>query len=245
MTQENEVSQEETQGYEEVEASSAEVTADEGNAASDENPFAEFGGEEVKVEPRRKDANRATIQGVVAATSERGSHEVKVTYLSDDTGSEIKQDIWVPAMFAQHTGAFLTGEMGIEDLPPGEPDPDRPGKLKGNQRAHYGMSVKNSAQDASLQQLLIAAAKSGRKSGPIAKSFNVNTTFEEYVAGLNEVLEGLEVVLTRTPEITDENPRGFLRVRNVYPIHIVEDEKILKSLRKNGYLLQWEVGQQE
>lgn len=203
------------------------------------NPFAEFGGEEVQVEKRQRDAHRATIQSVVAATSEKGSHEVKVAYISDDTGTEIRQDIWVPSLFAERTGEFLTGKLHLTDLPPGEPDPDRPGKLKGNQRAHYGMSVKNSAGDASIQQLLIAAARSGRTSGPLAQQFNEATTFEEYCAALNEILGDLQVIVTRTPETSDDNPRGFLRVRNVYPISMMEDAKEMKKLAK--YVRHWEI----
>src|SRR5712664_4193486 len=145
------------------------TAVDEGEGTQ-EDAFAVFGGEEQKVEKRQKDAHRATITSVSDNTSDKGSHSVRVIIHSDDTGNDITQDIWVPIGFVEGpifrdgqkvvedgeptTGLFLTKQLSIEDLPPGEPDPDRPGKLKGNQRAHYGMSYKNSAGDASIQQLL-------------------------------------------------------------------------------------------
>jgi hypothetical protein len=226
--------------------------------AGTEDAFAIFGGEEQKVEKRQKDAHRATIKSVSENVSDKGSHSVRVVYLSDDTGNEITQDIWVPIGFVEGpiyrdgqkvvnegeptTGLFLTRQLGIEDLPPGEPDPDRPGKLKGNQRAHYGMSYKNSAGDASVQQLLAVATKEGRKPGTLALAFNGNTTFAEFCAGLNETLADLPVIVTRVPEISDENPRGFLKINRIYSQSIIEDPKALKALGK--YVKHWTVGEE-
>jgi hypothetical protein len=214
---------------------------DETAGVEGEDTFAVFGEAEVQVEKRQKDAHRATVTSVSANTSDKGSHSVRVLLQSDDTGNEITWDIWVPITFAENTGLFLTKQLGIEDLPPGEPDPERPGKLKGNQRAHYGMSIRNSAGDASVQQLLSVAAKDGRRPGALAGAFNQETTFEEFCAALNETLEGLPLIVTRIPETSDDNPRGFLKVSRVYHQSIIEDPKAMKALAK--YLKHWTVGE--
>lgn len=208
---------------------------------SQDDAFAIFGGEEVKVEKRQKDAHRATITSVSENISDKGSRSVRVIFHSDDTGNDITWDIWVPSTFADQTGLFITKQLGIKDLPPGEPDPDRPGKLRGNQRAHYGMSIKNSAGDASVQQLLAVALKEGRRPGELARAFNAETTFAEYCAGLNETLSELPVIVTRVPEASEENPRGFLKVSRVYSQSILEDPKALKALSK--YVRHWEIGE--
>jgi hypothetical protein len=223
-----------------AEEAAVEETAGVEGEVAQEDAFAIFGGEEVKVEKRQKDAHKATITSVSENISETGSRSLRVVFHSDDTGNEITWDIWVPAMFADNTGAFLTRKLGIEDLPPGEPDPDRPGKLKGNQRTHYGMGIKNSAKDASVQQLLAIAVQEGRQPGELSRAFNEGTTFGEYAAALNEILADLPVVVTRIPEASEENPRGYLKVNRVYSQSILDDPKALKALSK--YVQHWTVG---
>lgn len=210
------------------------------DAATTEDAFAVFGGEELKVEARPKDAHRGEILGVTAGEStQKHTPGVFVHLQSQDTGNTDDAKIWVPRTFAENVEAFLTKAMGIEDLPPGEPDPERPGKFKGNERAGYGMAIKNSAGDATIQQLLSVAAKSGRS----AAGEKTPKNFEEYAALLNKVLTGLEVVYTRRPQTSDENPRGFLQVdRFFFPGDVIgENAKHAKALK--NYKRQWEVEQ--
>src|SRR6266567_101669 len=102
-----------------------------GQESSQEDAFAVFGGEELKVEPKRKDAHRGQILSVTKFESPNtGSLAVKVTLQSQDTGNNDDYTIWIPKPFAEETGKFLRRELGIEDLSPGHPDPERPGKMK-------------------------------------------------------------------------------------------------------------------
>lgn len=204
------------------------------DGGSQEDPFAVFGGEELKVEARRKDAHRGQIISVGKFESPNtGSLAVKIQFISQDTGGNDDLTVWVPKLFAEHTGEFLRRELGIEDLSPGVPDVDRPGKLKGNERAQYGMAIKNSAGDAAIQTLLSVAAKSGRKPTPGVKI----ETFDDYCTELAQILTDVDVIYTRVPQVTDDNPRGFLHVNRVYfPEDVLSNPA--KSLK--SYFKHWE-----
>jgi hypothetical protein len=204
--------------------------------SQEEDAFAVFGGEELKVEARRPDAHKGSIIAVTQYEAPNtGSKAVQVHLQSNDTGGQDEYTIWVPKPFAENTGAFLRRELGIEDLSAGTPDPDRPGKLKGNERGQYGAAIKNSAGDASIQVLLSIASKSGRRPTAGLKI----ETFEEYVEELNKLLEGVEVVYTRRPQVTEENPRGFLHVTRVlFPEDVESNPKLIPA---GKYLRHWEV----
>lgn len=213
-----------------------ETAGDTGYQSPDEDAFAVFGGEELKVEKRRPDAHRGQILGVTEYVAPNtGSKAIQVHLQSNDTGGQDDWTIWVPKPFADETGKFLRRELGIEDLSPGVPDPERPGKLKGNERGNYGSAIKNSAGDASVQVLLSLASKSGRRPAAGTKI----ETFEEYIGVLNELLEGLDVVYTRRPQVTEENPRGFLHVTRVlFPQDVEDNPKLVPA---NKYVRHWEV----
>lgn len=214
----------------------------DGADINESDPFAVYGGEELKVEARRKDAHITTVLSVSRMDSERSDAKgILVKLLSNDTGAEMDWRIWLPKPFVEDTGAFLSRNKGIEDLSPGHPDPERPGKMKGNERVQYGMAVRNSAGDASIQSLLGIAAKAGRRPSDqfVADVQGGNVDFDSYVEELNTVLMDLEVVAARTPETSDDNPRGFLKVSRVYfPADVINNPKALKN-----YLKQWEAAQ--
>lgn len=206
---------------------------------SEDNGFAVFGGDELKVEKRRSDAHKGTILAVTRFDSPNtGSPAVQVLLQSDDTGSQDNWTIFVPKPFAQDTGAFVRGEKGIEDLSAGYPDPERPGKIKGNERNMYGMAYKNSAGDASIQQLLAVASKSGRRPEPGTKI----ETFDDFIEVLNALLNDVKVVYTRRASATEDNPRGFLNVNRVYfPGDVLEEDGTTKPKALKNYLRRWEV----
>lgn len=200
-----------------------------------EDSFAVFGGEEVKVSPRRKDAHEAKILGVTRKDTDNGSTAMTVHFQSTNTGQTFDQNIFFPKPFVEETGAFLRREKGLEDLQPGYPDPDRPGKLKGNERAQYGMAYKNSAGDAAFQLLLGVASKASRS---VPKGTKIET-FDELIEVSNTLLQDLDVIVSRTPgSVSEENPRGFLNVNRVYDPEVKENPKFLKD-----YLKHWEEGQ--
>lgn len=212
----------------------------DGQTAPPEDPFAVFGGEALKVEARRSDAHQGEILAVVRFDSPNTrAPAIQVHVQSANTGIQDNWTIFVPRPFAESTGAFLRRELGIEDLSPGQPDPERPGKMKGNERAQYGMAIKNSAGDASVQQLLSVAAKSGKKPSAeyVAKvQGKEEVTFDEYIAELNSILTGLAIVFSRVAQATEDNPRGFLHVNRVYfPEDVVGNPKMLKR-----YVRHWE-----
>lgn len=212
--------------------------ANEGVETPAEDTFAVFGGDALKVEPRRRDAHLGTILAITRFDSPNtGSPAIQVQLQSANTGATDEWTVFVPRGFAENCGKFMTGEMTSNDLFPGEPDPERPGKLKGNQRAQYGMSIKNTAGDAAVQQILSVISKHGRRPEPGTKIED----FDAYIQLLSNLATDLTVIYTRTPQTTEDNPRGFLHVNRIYfPADILDENGETKPKKLANYVKHWE-----
>jgi hypothetical protein len=224
------------------------IPVDQAQGEGAVNEFAMFNTPTLKVTPRPADAHRGEILGITSENFEkedRVSTAIRIHLHSDDTQNDDEKMVFLPRFFVENVAGFVNGQLTIEDLPPGTPDPERPGKLKGNQRAHFGMSVSNSDGNADIQTLISIAAKSGVK--PSQLGVVPVETFEDYVGNLNKICTGLKVVFTRAPQKDEENPQfnNRLKVNRVYFIGDIIDAdtgatkpKILKR-----YVKQWELTQ--
>lgn len=174
---------------------------------------------EVEVPPEEPEAHRGTILGVASHVSERGSTSFRVSLQSVDTGRTDEMDVWLPRLFVENIHV----------------DPATLPNEEGNrQHTSYSIGVSNSKKDATIQSLRAIAAKAGRKPQG-AKP----TTLAEYVQAHNDLLSGLEVVYTRTPDRPKEgdDPKfaGRLRAKRV----LSQDDAFKpKALRK--YRRMWE-----
>lgn len=227
------------QGTEQDGTADAAVDSAENEA---ENSFAMFETDTVKVQPRPKDAHRGTILAITANKYDSGATMILVHLRSSDTSNDDELSIFVPPFFVDNCEKFFKqpgqakAEFGIENLPAGEPDPMEPTKIKGNQRATFGMAIRNSDGNAAVQNLLSIAAKWGRNPrelGIVAPP----KSFDEYVGQLNTLMAEVNVVYTRLPQKNEDNPQfnGRLKVRGIFfPSDILDNEKSLK-----GYVKQW------
>lgn len=185
---------------------------------------------EIKQPTPKPQAHRGRIEAVtLTEPSENGNRAIKFSLTSIDTGREDEQNVWLPKDFVEDI------TIDPETLSTGEKDPTTGEVIEANQRGSYAMGIANSDKTATLQALRIIAAQVGRVLPPDSKT---PTNIEEYVELHGELLTGLEVVYTLTPNRKAEDPRfrNILRVSRFMSIEdTVGNPKVLKK-----YLKAWD-----
>ena len=182
---------------------------------------------EIKQPAAKPQAHRGRIEAVtLTEPSDNGNVAIKFSLTSIDTGREDELSVWLPKDFVADIG------IDPETLSTGEKDPTTGEVIEPNQRGSYAMGIANSDKTATLQNLRILAAQANRVLPPDSKN---PTTIEEYVELHGELLTGLEIVYTLTPNKKAEDPRfrNFLRVSRFMSIEdTVGNPKVLRKYVK-------------
>lgn len=178
------------------------------------------------------DAHRASIKSVESSEFDSGAVSIDVVATSEETGSDLQYRIFVPRDFAANI-----------DVDPSELPEDEGDKAAGippdKQRSQYLRAVQNKQGKAKIQ-ILLALAK---EQGITTSSLHITkpTSFEEYVAALSALLQGINVIVLRNPDKRDPESEfyGQLRVTRFESPSVLSDDKRLNGLRKR-YRLLWE-----
>lgn len=172
------------------------------------------------------DALRATIEAVTEQTFDTGSVGIVVSLKGIDValgGPSETYTIFPPVEFVENAAEFFAGTMTGADL-----SEVVPAGKKQSPRQRYGAVISNTDGDAEIQKLRTIAKNAGRK--PTARPVDFTT----FVETLNELLAGVEVVVTRRADEKNENPafRRTLKIRGIFDISVVNDPKALKNYTK-------------
>lgn len=211
----------------------------------------ETGGTELP--PPIADAHRGKIDAVTTKTFESGTTGIFVDLTSIDNGTSAQYKIFPPA-------AFFDSKNWVEDekghivfdkkklaITLGTKANGEPQKQTDSQS--FARSIQSSTasttdephiKDAPVQRLRKIAKIAGRSTRGLA----VPTNADEYIALLNSLCAGLEVIYTRVPDVQDGEQTGFLKVQQVLPTSALDDPKADQKYFK-GKVKQWEVAGQQ
>lgn len=195
-----------------------------------------FGGEG-KLDPASPDAHRGEIVSVQHFIAGTGSQALQITLKSNDTGISggpgFTINLWGPAdVFDPNAPCWTGGHFDNTQLSTDSPGTNDAGKPKQSPAQAYARNFFNSKKTGTVQTALMAAAEQGRTGASLG--LNSPTTPEEYVANLNAILAGTEVLIIRKPE-KNADPKfdGALKVSVLYPISVLNDTKRLDGATKN------------
>lgn len=162
-------------------------------------------------------AHRGTIEGVSRRDADTGTVGIQVDLKSIDTGLTDNLTIWLPKVFSDD---IHVNPLDISDVP-------APGK-KQSPKERYGQVVHNKKNNAELDKLLAIAAEADRVPA------GVPADLDEYVAMLNELLTGVQVVFVRRVERnSDPQFADKLKVQRIESITTADNDKFYrKGFRK-------------
>lgn len=187
-----------------------------------------FGGE-AKLDPASPEAHRGEVVSVARYEAKTGSVALAITLKSNDTGLSggpgFTMNLWGPSdVLDASSAAWASGHFDSSQL-----SDTAPAGKKQSPRQAYARNFFNTKKNGTVQQLLEAAAEQGRTSASLGLSSPTNP--EEYVANLNAILSGTEVLIVRKPEKNDD-PKfdGALKVVQLYPISVMNDSKRLDGI---------------
>jgi hypothetical protein len=166
------------------------------------------------------DAHRGQIVGVTSKKFDTGSTGIELSLKSSDAGFDATYMFFPPTEFVDNIHVDPTT---LSEVP-------NPGKKQSPQQ-RYAVVIANANKTAEIQALRIIAQEQGRTlSGAVPP-----TSFEDYVSLLNSLLSGVEVVFTRKPDESAEDPRyrGKLKVNRIYPPETANKPKALKAYKKS------------
>lgn len=159
----------------------------------------------VEVPPADADAHRGTVEGVEKVVFDSGATAIQINLKSLDVPNlDTTMRIFPPKAFVEDIyvdKASLPSEEG------------------NNQLFQFRSSIANKDNTATLQELQTIAKEAGRDGRSLGLSKPEN--FDGYVANLNSLLTGIEVVFVRRPGKGDYKTR--LEVKRFYPTSVIED----------------------
>lgn len=185
---------------------------------------------QVEAPPREPDAHQGVVVSVERKDFDTGSVAIQVNLQSLNNGITDNLMIWPPKTFVENTGAFLDPATAADTIAALSTDP-KPGKGKASsERARYSATISSTDGSADVQKLRTIAAGQGRTTAGKERP----TNFDEFVALLNELTSGMEVVFTRNPDNKADDPRfkGKLRVSGIYGPETASDPKRFKRAHK-------------
>ncbi len=177
------------------------------------------------------DAHRAVITGVTfgRVNNEKQTGMIEIGLVSRDVPTlDQKLTVWVG--------------KALEPAVLGQVDPKT---LPENQQTSYRISFSDKSGRALMQRLVFGADSIAIKAGRNAKELGLKraTTIEEYASNLNEMLQGVEVIMLRD-ERGGLNPafEHTLEPKNIVPPDAYETSPKMFT-KKDGspkYVLAWE-----
>ena len=173
----------------------------------------------LKLPPTPAEAHQGKIDGVTLDRFESGATAITfaVTSVNVPTVSDTIR-LFLPAGF-------------VEDI---HVDPSTlPTEEKNNQQQQYAIGVKNTDGTATLQEIRRIAYEQGRTTEGLEKP----ETIDDFVAALNHLVVGMDVVFTRRPNTKAEDPRFRNRLQgsSILNPNVVNNPKMLKK-----YVKLWE-----
>ena len=207
----------------EVATGMEQTSTDDGNGG--------FGGE-AKLDPASPEAHRGEIVSVTRYEAKTGTTAIAITLKSNDTGLSggpgFTMNLWGPSdVLDQNSPCWASGHFDASHL-----SDEAPAGKKQSPRQAYARNFFNTKKTGVVQQVLAAAAEQGRTGASLGLSSPTNP--EEYVANLNAILSGTEVLIVRKPEKNDD-PKfdGSLKVSAIYGASIFNDSRRLDGVTKN------------
>jgi hypothetical protein len=177
--------------------------------------------------PSAPEIHEGTITSVETKTFESGTVGVIINLVSKNTGQDVQHKIWPPAEFFE--AAYWEGGKFNADALSDVPDPGK----KQSARVKYARNIASTegaatveinGKEGEIQKLIKLAKLDGRTAAGTV------TDGESYVAVVNNLVAGLEVLFTRTPDKSDDPQyAGRLRVGRIIGKDFLNDPKFDKS----------------
>jgi hypothetical protein len=177
--------------------------------------------------PATPDMHEATIVNVETKTFDSGTVGIFANLVSKNTGQEFTKKIWPPQDFfdaANWSNGQFNADVLSETPAPGKSQSPRVRFAKTIASTEGKKSAEVNGQEAELQILIKLAKLDGRTIDPGTAAA---TDGESYVAIVNQLVSGLEVLVTRTPEKNGDNA-GRLQVNRILSKDKLNDPKFDK-----------------
>ncbi len=181
---------------------------------------------EIAVPPKEADAHQGIISGVELTTFQSGATAIKVNLQSTNNPNVTdKKNIFLPEQFVENI--YVTEAEMDDSVPEGKKMSPKDQLGRAKQDIYGAKRVdKKTKVETRFGGLIPLAIAPGRTSADAATaalgSVRKPTTLAEFVAVLNALLAGVEVVFRRRPQRDDPQ---FLEVDGIYEPEVVNDAK--------------------